>query len=127
MEMQDIGGGHDNNKETSSKAMKHLIKLFPNKVTLEAPQVCCWNSSKMINLDWPLWHSILIYPGQMLQGEMELLRWNQMLNRDIEVLKGNANISKIRSVSISAKSVKPTPYLTMYELSIIIIIINGFE
>ncbi|EER92288.1 hypothetical protein BDA96_01G399000 [Sorghum bicolor] len=65
--LQDIDGGNDNNKETS-KAMKHLIKLFPNKVTLEAPQ-----------------------------DETELSRWNQMLNRDIEVLKGNANISKLRS------------------------------
>ncbi|AQL06710.1 AAA-type ATPase family protein [Zea mays] len=66
--LQDIDGGNDNNKETSKAIMKHLIKLFPNKVTLEAPQ-----------------------------AEMELSRWNQMLNRDIEVLKGNANISKIRS------------------------------
>ncbi|CAD6203608.1 unnamed protein product [Miscanthus lutarioriparius] len=65
--LQDIDGGNNNNKETS-KAMKHLIKLFPNKVTLEAPQ-----------------------------DETELSRWNQMLNRDIEVLKGNANISKLRS------------------------------
>jgi hypothetical protein len=47
----------------------------------------------------------------MLQAEMELSRWNQMLNRDIEVLKGNANISKIRSVSISAKSLKHTAYI----------------
>lgn len=39
----------------------------------------------------------------MLQDAMELTRWNQMLNRDIEILKGNANILKIRSVSISAK------------------------
>jgi hypothetical protein len=38
---------------------------------------------------------------------MELSRWNQMLNRDIEVLKGNANISKMRSVSISAKTLNP--------------------
>ncbi|WVZ56910.1 hypothetical protein U9M48_007376 [Paspalum notatum var. saurae] len=65
--LQDIDGGIGKNKETS-KATKHLSKLFPNKVTLEAPH-----------------------------DEMELSRWNQMLNRDIEVLKGNANISKIRS------------------------------
>jgi hypothetical protein len=47
----------------------------------------------------------------MLQDETELSRWNQMLNRDIEVLKGNANISKLRSVSISAKSLKPIAYI----------------
>ncbi|KAF8721067.1 hypothetical protein HU200_023482 [Digitaria exilis] len=65
--LQDLDGGNDKNKETS-KAMKHLTKLFPNKVTLQAPQ-----------------------------DAMELTRWNQMLNRDIEILKGNANILKIRS------------------------------
>ncbi|CAL4914346.1 unnamed protein product [Urochloa decumbens] len=65
--IQDIDAINDASKETS-KAMKHLTKLFPNKVTLQAPQ-----------------------------DEMELSRWNQMLSRDIEVLKGNANISKICS------------------------------
>jgi len=65
--MQDIDAINDKSKE-ASKALKHLTKLFPNKVTLQAPQ-----------------------------DEMELSRWNEMLNRDIEVLKGNANISKIRS------------------------------
>ncbi|XP_062215625.1 uncharacterized protein LOC133916121 [Phragmites australis] len=64
---QDIDRGNDRNKE-ASKAMKHLTKIFPNKVTVQAPQ-----------------------------DEMELSRWNQMLNRDVEVLKGNANISKMRS------------------------------
>jgi hypothetical protein len=65
--LQDIDAINDKSKE-ASKALKHLTKLFPNKVTLQAPQ-----------------------------DEMELSRWNKMLNRDIEVLKGNANISKIRS------------------------------
>ncbi|RLN39141.1 hypothetical protein C2845_PM01G14810 [Panicum miliaceum] len=65
--LQDIDAINDKSKE-ASKALKHLTKLFPNKVTLQAPQ-----------------------------DEMELSRWNEMLNRDIEVLKGNANISKIRS------------------------------
>ncbi|KAL6648178.1 hypothetical protein ACP70R_012402 [Stipagrostis hirtigluma subsp. patula] len=64
---QDVGRINDKNKETP-KAMKHLTKLFPNKVTVQAPQ-----------------------------DEMELSRWNQLLNRDVEILKGNANISKIRS------------------------------
>jgi hypothetical protein len=35
----------------------------------------------------------------MLQDEIERSKWNQMLDRDVEILKGNANISKIRSVS----------------------------
>ncbi|KAG2540841.1 hypothetical protein PVAP13_9NG584900 [Panicum virgatum] len=65
--LQDIDAINDKSKE-ASKALKHLTKLFPNKVTLQAPQ-----------------------------DEMELSQWNEMLNRDIEVLKGNANISKIRS------------------------------
>jgi hypothetical protein len=37
--MQDIDSINDKTKE-ASKAMKHLTKLFPNKVTLQAPQVC---------------------------------------------------------------------------------------
>ncbi|KAG2552002.1 hypothetical protein PVAP13_9KG440100 [Panicum virgatum] len=65
--LQDIDAINNKCKE-ASKALKHLTKLFPNKVTLQAPQ-----------------------------DDMELSRWNEMLNRDIEVLKGNANISKIRS------------------------------
>ncbi|XP_062211238.1 uncharacterized protein LOC133912494 isoform X2 [Phragmites australis] len=64
---QDVGRGNDKNKATS-KAMTHLTKLFPNKVTVQAPQ-----------------------------DEMELLQWNQMLSRDVEVLKRNTNISKIQS------------------------------
>jgi len=37
--MQDIDAINDKCKE-ASKALKHLTKLFPNKVTLQAPQVC---------------------------------------------------------------------------------------
>ncbi|KAL6902168.1 hypothetical protein ACP4OV_005044 [Aristida adscensionis] len=65
--LQDVRQINDKVKETS-KAMKHLTKLFPNKVTVQAPQ-----------------------------DETELSRWTQMLNHDVELLKGNANISKIRS------------------------------
>uniref|UniRef100_A0A0D9VTX1 AAA+ ATPase domain-containing protein n=1 Tax=Leersia perrieri TaxID=77586 RepID=A0A0D9VTX1_9ORYZ len=64
---QDLDRGTDKNKE-ASKAMKHLTKLFPNKVTIQPPK-----------------------------DEVERSKWNHMLDRDIEVLKGNANISKIRS------------------------------
>ena len=102
--MQDIDAINDKSKE-ASKALKHLTKLFPNKVTLQAPQVCYL---EVLPKGWLIlsifWHLLWIYVGQMLQDEMELSRWNEMLNRDIEVLKGNANISKIRSVSICAKT-----------------------
>uniref|UniRef100_A0A0E0GM96 AAA+ ATPase domain-containing protein n=1 Tax=Oryza nivara TaxID=4536 RepID=A0A0E0GM96_ORYNI len=64
---QDFDRGTDKNKETS-KATKHLTKLFPNKVTIQPPK-----------------------------DEIERSKWNQMLDRDVEILKGNANISKIRS------------------------------
>ncbi|KAL5218989.1 hypothetical protein ABZP36_019673 [Zizania latifolia] len=64
---QDFDRGTDKNKE-SSKAMKHLTKLFPNKVLIQPPQ-----------------------------DEVERSQWNQMVERDVEVLKGNANISKISS------------------------------
>lgn len=40
LSMQDsFGRVSDKNKE-ALKASKHLTKLFPNKVTIEAPQVC---------------------------------------------------------------------------------------
>ena len=38
----------------------------------------------------------------MLQDEVELSRWNQMLDTDVEILKANDNTSKIRSVSYSS-------------------------
>uniref|UniRef100_A0A0D9Z767 AAA+ ATPase domain-containing protein n=1 Tax=Oryza glumipatula TaxID=40148 RepID=A0A0D9Z767_9ORYZ len=65
--MQDFDRGTDKNKETS-KVTKHLTKLFPNKVMIQPPK-----------------------------DEIERSKWNQMLDRDVEILKGNANISKIRS------------------------------
>ncbi|KQK21732.1 uncharacterized protein LOC100841766 [Brachypodium distachyon] len=65
--LQDIDRINDKNKEMS-KAMRHLTKLFPNKVTILPP------------LD-----------------EIELSRWNQMLDQDVEVLKANDNTSKLRS------------------------------
>jgi hypothetical protein len=36
----------------------------------------------------------------MLQEESELSQWKQLLDRDVEILKAKANISKIQSVSI---------------------------
>ncbi|KAK3125992.1 hypothetical protein QOZ80_7BG0612430 [Eleusine coracana subsp. coracana] len=62
-----FGRVSDKNKE-ALKTSKHLTKLFPNKVTIEAPQ-----------------------------GESELSQWKQLLDRDVEILKAKANISKILS------------------------------
>ncbi|KAM0919700.1 hypothetical protein ACQ4PT_008007 [Festuca glaucescens] len=65
--LQDLDRGNDKNKEMS-KAMRHLTKIFPNKVTIQPPQ-----------------------------DEVELSRWNQMLDQDVEILKANENTLKIRS------------------------------
>ncbi|KAM3228596.1 hypothetical protein ACQJBY_059930 [Aegilops geniculata] len=65
--LQDLDRVHDKSKEMS-KGMRHLTKIFPNKVTIQPPQ-----------------------------DEVELSRWNQMLDQDIEILKANDNTSKIRS------------------------------
>ncbi|CAM0873142.1 unnamed protein product [Alopecurus aequalis] len=65
--LQDLDRGNDKNKEMS-KAMRHLTKIFPNKVTIQPPQ-----------------------------DEVELSRWNQMLDQDVEILKANDNTLKIRS------------------------------
>ncbi|TVU37294.1 hypothetical protein EJB05_10600 [Eragrostis curvula] len=62
-----FGRVSDKNKE-ALKMSKHLTKLFPNKVTIEAPQ-----------------------------EESELTQWKQLLDRDVEILKTKANISKIQS------------------------------
>ncbi|XP_062187351.1 uncharacterized protein LOC133890805 isoform X2 [Phragmites australis] len=62
-----LGRVSEKNKE-ALKMSKHLTKLFPNKVTIETPQ-----------------------------DESELSQWKQLLDRDIEILKAKANISKIQS------------------------------
>lgn len=36
----------------------------------------------------------------MLQEESELSQWKKLLDRDVEILKAKANISKIQSVSV---------------------------
>ncbi|KAL6896583.1 hypothetical protein ACP4OV_007155 [Aristida adscensionis] len=62
-----FGRVSEKNKETL-KMSKHLTKLFPNKVTIETPQ-----------------------------DESELSKWKQVLDRDVEILKAKANVSKIQS------------------------------
>ncbi|CAM0874130.1 unnamed protein product [Alopecurus aequalis] len=58
---------HERNKE-SPKAMKHLNKLFPNKISIQLPQ-----------------------------DEALLTSWKQQLDRDVETLKAKSNISSIRT------------------------------
>ncbi|XVE77637.1 hypothetical protein DITRI_Ditri13aG0078700 [Diplodiscus trichospermus] len=63
-----IGRLHDRSKETT-KTMKQVTRLFPNKVTIQLPQ-----------------------------DEALLVDWKQQLERDIETLKTQSNIVSIRSV-----------------------------
>nr|XP_043637759.1 uncharacterized protein LOC122608730 isoform X2 [Erigeron canadensis] len=63
-----LGRMHDRSKETP-KAMKHLTRLFPNKVTIQTPQ-----------------------------DEALLSEWKQQLDRDTETLKSQSNIVSIRAV-----------------------------
>ncbi|KAM0824896.1 hypothetical protein ACQ4PT_069912 [Festuca glaucescens] len=58
---------HERNKE-SPKAMKHLNKLFPNKISIQLPQ-----------------------------DEALLTSWKQQLDLDVETLKAKSNISSIRT------------------------------
>ncbi|KAG8090449.1 hypothetical protein GUJ93_ZPchr0011g28675 [Zizania palustris] len=57
---------HERNKE-SPKAMKHLNKLFPNKISIQLPQ-----------------------------DEALLTDWKQQLDRDAETLKAKSNVGSIR-------------------------------
>ncbi|KAL5204490.1 hypothetical protein ABZP36_009361 [Zizania latifolia] len=57
---------HERNKE-SPKAMKHLNKLFPNKISIQLPQ-----------------------------DEALLTDWKQQLDRDVETLKAKSNVGSIR-------------------------------
>ncbi|XP_016464729.1 uncharacterized protein LOC107787644 isoform X1 [Nicotiana tabacum] len=63
-----FGRLHDRSKETP-KTMKQLIRLFPNKVTIQIPQ-----------------------------DETLLSDWKQQLDRDMETMKSQANIASIRNV-----------------------------
>jgi len=51
----------------------------------------------------------------LLQDESELSRWKQLLDRDVEILKAKANVSKIQSVSICV-----SPYLTIFLISLVL-------
>ncbi|KAL6527610.1 hypothetical protein OROMI_029421 [Orobanche minor] len=63
-----FGKLNDKGKE-NPKTMKHLTRLFPNKVTIQIPQ-----------------------------DEIELVDWKQQLDRDVETMKSQSNIGNIRSV-----------------------------
>ncbi|KAK9136897.1 hypothetical protein Sjap_007491 [Stephania japonica] len=64
----DSFGRLERSKEMS-KTLKHLVRLFPNKVPIQQPQ-----------------------------DETLLSEWKQHLDRDVETLRANANILSIRSV-----------------------------
>ncbi|KAL5701241.1 hypothetical protein ACHQM5_026601 [Ranunculus cassubicifolius] len=63
-----FGRLHERSKEIS-KTLKQLVRLFPNKVTIQLPQ-----------------------------DESLLSDWKRLLDRDVETLKEKANIVNIRSV-----------------------------
>ena len=93
-----FGRLHDRGKETP-KTMKQLSRLFPNKVTIQIPQV-------IVNIIWlcatllPMLAAIqrVIYVV-LWQDESMLSDWKQQLDRDIETLKSQSNIVSIRTVS----------------------------
>uniref|UniRef100_A0A1D1YT74 ATPase family AAA domain-containing protein 1 n=1 Tax=Anthurium amnicola TaxID=1678845 RepID=A0A1D1YT74_9ARAE len=62
-----FGRLHERNKEIP-KTMKHLTRLFPNKVTIQLPQ-----------------------------DEGQLLDWKQQLDRDVETLKAKSNILSLHA------------------------------
>jgi hypothetical protein len=68
MPIQDgFGRVNDKNKE-AVKTAKHVTKLFPSKVIIQPPQ-----------------------------DDLELSQWKQLLDRDVEILKAKANVSKVQS------------------------------
>uniref|UniRef100_A0ACD5YT70 Uncharacterized protein n=1 Tax=Avena sativa TaxID=4498 RepID=A0ACD5YT70_AVESA len=62
-----FGRVNDKNKE-AVKTAKHITKLFPSKVIIQPPQ-----------------------------DDLELSQWKQLLDRDVEILKAKANVSKVQS------------------------------
>lgn len=84
---------NDRNKEVL-KSMKQLNRLFPNKVTIQIPQV--------ITIFWLL---LLLFQEQVLkaakmhQDETVLEDWKQKLDRDVQMMKSQSNIATIQSVS----------------------------
>ncbi|XP_048554751.1 uncharacterized protein LOC125535728 isoform X3 [Triticum urartu] len=65
---QDSFGRVNDKTKEAAKTAKHVTKLFPSKVTIQPPQ-----------------------------DDLELSKWKQLLDRDIEILKVKANISKVQS------------------------------
>jgi len=65
---QDSFGRVSDKSKEAAKTAKHVTKLFPNKVAIQPPQ-----------------------------DDLELSQWKQLLDRDVEILKAKANISKVQS------------------------------
>ncbi|TVU47078.1 hypothetical protein EJB05_06658, partial [Eragrostis curvula] len=85
----------DNRKEKANAGSLFLSKFLYSQAVVDI-------ALQIYSESWPSGYYMikLASPDIVKSGtkdEMELSRWNQMLNQDIEVLKGKANISKIRS------------------------------
>lgn len=88
---------HDRTKEVP-KAMKQLTRLFPNKVTIQIPQVHCSHNFQLLRaIGNNQLHALPI--EKLWQDESQLSDWKQLLDRDVETLKAKSNILSLRSVS----------------------------
>lgn len=85
--------------------MKQLSRLFPNKVTVQLPQVLflhsVYNLVKLFSFSSTL-ECLSQHFWASWQDEALLVDWKQQLERDIETLKAQANIFSFRSVSVIA-------------------------
>uniref|UniRef100_A0A0E0NUX4 AAA+ ATPase domain-containing protein n=1 Tax=Oryza rufipogon TaxID=4529 RepID=A0A0E0NUX4_ORYRU len=84
----------------SYRALKSKLQYFPAGAFIIGSHVHPddhkekANASSLLLSKFPYSQAILDFA---FQDEIERSKWNQMLDRDVEILKGNANISKIRS------------------------------
>lgn len=95
-----LGRLHEKSKE-ALKTMKQLTRLFPNKISIQSPQVYGSDITKSVMFTiWP-WCMVFLSSLKPWQDEAELLDWKQQLDHDVETIKAKANILNIRSVSCS--------------------------
>lgn len=77
--------------------MKQLTRLFPNKVTVQIPQVISIFASVWL---WFFYFKMIVECFiHMLQDEAEIVDWKLKLDRDTETMKSQSNVGSIRSVS----------------------------
>lgn len=92
----------DKNKE-AQKSTKQLSSLFPNKVTVQIPQVIIVFGFHMMLLRLFEEKEVLT-AAKIWQDEEMLEDWKQMLDRDAKTIKSQSNIARIRSVSLAGAS-----------------------